>query len=67
MDLWYPDHEVVRNGDYIMWRFAHEFRYFAIYFSDENSAEHKQVGLSVVTKRDSDTGNYLRRTPTLFS
>jgi hypothetical protein len=47
-----------------MWKFTQEFRYFVIYFSNENSAKHKQVGISVVTKRDSNIGSYLRRTPT---
>jgi hypothetical protein len=61
------DREVVRNSDYIMWRFTHEFRYFVIYFRNGNSAKHKQVGLTVVTKRDSNTGSYLRRAPTFFS
>jgi hypothetical protein len=61
------DHEVVRNSGYIMWKFAHEFRYFVIYFSNENSAKHKQAGLNVVTKRDSNIGSYLRRAPSFFT
>jgi hypothetical protein len=62
MDLWYTGREVVHNSHYIMWMFAHEFRYFVIY------AKHKEVGLSVDTKRDSNIGSYvcLRRTPTFF-
>jgi hypothetical protein len=41
-----------------MWKFTHEFRYFVIYFSNENSAKHKQEGLTVVAKRDSNSGSY---------